>query len=45
MNPENELLRNLDKLHTTELGVVRIKKNLSLETNDVVNWCKTKIES
>lgn len=45
MNPENELLRNLDKLHTTELGVVRIKKNLSLDTNDVVNWCKTKIES
>ncbi|MBY2478829.1 DUF3781 domain-containing protein [Clostridioides difficile] len=45
MNPENELLRNLDKLHTTELGVVRIKKNLSLETNDVVNWCKIKIES
>ncbi|NMS89573.1 DUF3781 domain-containing protein [Clostridioides difficile] len=45
MNSKNELLINLDKLHTTELGVVRIKKNLSLETNDVVNWCKTKIES
>ena len=45
MNVENELLKNLDRLHTTELGVVRIKKNLSLETNDVVNWCKTKIES
>lgn len=45
MNPENELLRNLDKLHTTELGMVRIKKNLSLETNDVVSWCKIKIEA
>ncbi|MCC0685897.1 DUF3781 domain-containing protein [Clostridioides sp. ZZV14-6345] len=45
MNVENELLKNLDRLHTTELGVVRIKKNLSLETNDVVDWCKTKIES
>lgn len=45
MNTKNELLRNIDKLHTTELGVIRIKKNLSLETNDVVNWCKTKIES
>ncbi|MEN7719222.1 conjugal transfer protein, partial [Clostridioides difficile] len=25
----NELLENLDRLHTTELGVIRIKKNLS----------------
>lgn len=41
----NELLVNLDKLHTTELGVVRIKKNLSLDTDNVVDWCKTRIES
>ena len=27
---ENELLENLGRLHTTELGVIRIKKNLSL---------------
>ena len=26
----NELLENLDRLHTTELGVIRIKKNLLL---------------
>lgn len=38
-----ELLKHLDKLHTTELGVVRIKKNLSLDTDDVVAWCKEKI--
>ena len=24
---ENELLENLGRLHTTELGVIRIKKN------------------
>ncbi len=30
-NMENELLENLDRLHTTELGVIRIKKNLSFE--------------
>ncbi len=42
---KNELLANLDKLHTTELGVVRIKKNLSLDTDQVVAWCRTKIES
>lgn len=40
-----ELLSNLDKLHTTELGVGRIKRNLSLDVDDVVNWCKDKIES
>lgn len=45
MNANNELLKNLDKLHTTELGVVRIKRNLSLDTDDVVGWCRTKINS
>ena len=40
-----ELLNHLDRLHTTELGVVRIKKNLSLDTDDVVAWCKDKISS
>lgn len=41
----NELLDNLDKLHTTELGVVRIKRNLALETDDVVGWCRERIAS
>lgn len=41
----NELLNNLEKLHTTELGVIRIKRNLSLNTDDVVKWCKSKIQS
>ena len=36
----NDLLRNLDKIHTTELGVQRIRKNLSLNSDDVVTWCK-----
>lgn len=45
MNTENELLKNSDKLHTTELGVERIKRNLSLDTDDVVDWCQTKIKS
>lgn len=39
----NELLRNLKKLHTTELGAVRIKRNLGLESDDVVAWCKNAI--
>ena len=45
MQKENELLNNLDKLHTTELGVVRIKRNLSLNTDNVVVWCRNKISS
>ena len=40
----NELLSNLDKIHTTELGVERIRKNLGLDTEDVVKWCKEKTE-
>jgi len=43
MDEVNELLKNLDKLHTTELGIERIKRNLSLDTDDVVGWCRTKI--
>lgn len=43
MNPTCELLLNLDRLHTTELGVVRIKKNLSLDTEQVVDWCRSRI--
>ncbi len=37
------LLSNIDKLHTTELGVLRIKKNLKLDTDDVVGYLKNKI--
>ena len=38
------LIQNIDKLHTTELGMERIKQNLDLKTDDVVNWCKQQIE-
>jgi hypothetical protein len=40
----NDLILNLDKVHTTELGIERIKKNLDLAIDDVVEWCKHKIE-
>lgn len=45
MNTVQELLQNLNHIHTTKLGEIRIKKNLTLETEDVVEWCKTKIQS
>lgn len=37
------LLQNLDKLHTTEMGVDRIRRNLSLGETDAVLWCREKI--
>ena len=39
------LILNLDKLHTTELGIERIKRNLELNVEDVVSWCKEKIKN
>ena len=46
MSNNNEILiLNLDKVHTTEMGVERIKRNLSLENEDVVDWCKQKIKN
>ena len=41
----NGLLDNLEKLHTTEFGFVRIKRNLSLDTDQVAAWCQEKIKS
>ena len=41
---DNDLLSNLDKIHTTELGEMRIKRNLELETDNVVKWCVKKIK-
>lgn len=32
-------------MHTTELGMVRIKRNLFLDTDNIVGWCKSKINS
>ncbi|MBS7008676.1 DUF3781 domain-containing protein [Anaerostipes sp.] len=45
MNEFNELTANLDRIHTTDLGAVRIKRNLSLDTDDAAEWCKAKIIS
>lgn len=42
MENKQILLNNIDKVHTTVMGVDRIKKNLNL-TDDVVDYCKKKI--
>ena len=39
----NNLLLNIDKIHTTAMGVIRIKRNLNLANIDVVSYCKSKI--
>jgi hypothetical protein len=36
----DEFLKSIDKIHTTELGVFRIKRNIGLKTDDVVSWCR-----
>ena len=37
------LIDNIDLVHTTEMGIDRIKRNLKLDTNDVVEYCKQKV--
>ncbi len=39
------LFDNIGRIQTTDMGVDRIKKNLSLGEVDVVEWCKSKIMS
>lgn len=41
MNKE-VLLENINKIHTTEMGVERIKKNLKINEN-VIDYCIKKI--
>ena len=38
-------LSNLDQLHTTALGIERLRKNLHLDTGHVVSWCRDKIKA
>ena len=45
MEQENLLLQNLDQLHTTVMGVERIRRNLQISEEDVVAWCRKLIAS
>ena len=42
---KNDLLENIEKLHTTPMGVDRIRRNLELsdDVKDVVEFCRQKI--
>ena len=39
-----KLLNDLDKVHTTEMGVDRIKRNIDVDVEDVVAYCIDKIK-
>ena len=45
MKNESVLLENLDKIHTTPIGIERISRNLNLgdDVGDVVLWCREQI--
>lgn len=33
----------MDQIHTTRLGIERIKRNLGVDSDDIVTWCKAKM--
>ncbi len=43
MEDKQILLTHIDKVHTTNMGIDRIKKNLKLDIDDVVQYCKNKV--
>lgn len=43
MNNSKILIDNLNKVHTTKMGIDRIKKNLKIDVEDLVEFCKNKI--
>lgn len=40
---KEELLKNIDRIHTTEMGVGRIQKNLGID-DEPVNYCISKLK-
>ena len=40
---KQELLNNIDKIHTTKSGIERIKRNIALEVDNIADWCRQKI--
>ena len=40
MNTDNHILDNIDKIHTTEAGAERVRRNLCLTCGEVAGWCR-----
>jgi predicted transcriptional regulator len=43
VNMKDALIENIDKIHTTEMGVGRIQRNLGI-TDEPVSYCISKLE-
>ena len=44
MDLMNDLIKNIDKITTTSPGEERVRRNLDLQTDDVVTWCKDAVK-
>lgn len=44
MDDRLTLLNNIDKIHTTPMGIDRIKRNLKIDVLDVVEYCINKVQ-
>lgn len=40
MNEKEILINNINKIHTTHMGLDRIKKNLKLDNYDIIEYIK-----
>ena len=45
MNEKEILINNINKIHTTHLGLDRIKKNLKLDNYDIIEYIKNIIKN
>lgn len=45
MDSNQILINNFAKIHTTEMGIDRIKNNLKLDSSNVVEYCKDLIKN
>lgn len=45
MSHGKELFDHIDNIHTTDLGIQRVKKNIKLTNEDVVRWCRDKMRA
>lgn len=42
---QEHLIDHIDQIHSTPLGIERIRSNLNLQEEDIVNWCKSLVKS
>ena len=45
MTDREELLANLERVHTTPLGMERIRKHLGVSGSNITAWCREQISA